>query len=107
MRVGVPLEQCWHEVPGGTARASIDLVAALDARADVEVVGVVGPARGAPAAPLGRPRRGPSRCRCPGSPLYETWHGLRRPRVERATGPVDVLHVAGRCRGRRAARRWS
>ena len=27
--------------------------------------------------------------------LYESWHYLRRPRVERATGPVDVIHATG------------
>jgi glycosyltransferase involved in cell wall biosynthesis len=27
--------------------------------------------------------------------LYETWHRLRRPHVERATGPVDVIHATG------------
>lgn len=25
--------------------------------------------------------------------LYEAWHRLRRPRVERTTGPVDVIHA--------------
>jgi glycosyltransferase involved in cell wall biosynthesis len=27
--------------------------------------------------------------------LYEAWHLLRRPSVERATGPVDVIHATG------------
>jgi glycosyltransferase involved in cell wall biosynthesis len=27
--------------------------------------------------------------------LYESWHLLRRPRVQRATGPVDVIHATG------------
>jgi len=27
--------------------------------------------------------------------LYESWHYLRRPRVEAATGPVDVIHATG------------
>jgi glycosyltransferase involved in cell wall biosynthesis len=26
-------------------------------------------------------------------PLYEAWHRLRAPRVERATGPVDLVHA--------------
>jgi glycosyltransferase involved in cell wall biosynthesis len=25
--------------------------------------------------------------------LYESWHRLRRPKVERATGPIDVVHA--------------
>jgi glycosyltransferase involved in cell wall biosynthesis len=27
--------------------------------------------------------------------LYESWHRLRRPSVERATGPLDVIHATG------------
>ena len=27
--------------------------------------------------------------------LYESWHYARRPKVERATGPVDVIHATG------------
>lgn len=94
MRVAVPLEQCWHEVPGGTARASIDLVAALDARDDVDVVGVSAWHRSPPPAPWVPPV--PVRpVRLPRLVLYETWHGLRRPLVESVTGPIDVCHVLG------------
>ena len=32
MRVAVTLEQCWHRVPGGTARATLDTVDAVAAR---------------------------------------------------------------------------
>ena len=32
MRVAVTLEQCWHRVPGGTARATLDTVAAVAAQ---------------------------------------------------------------------------
>src|SRR5690606_26961033 len=40
VRVAVALEQCWHSVPGGTARAAIDQIAAIDATGEVELVGV-------------------------------------------------------------------
>jgi glycosyltransferase involved in cell wall biosynthesis len=103
LRVAVTLEQCWHRVPGGTARAALEIVDALVARGEVDVHGaprrleLVGvsarhrnpaPAPWTPTIPvaaLGLPRRA----------LYETWHVLGRPRVERATGPVDVIHVTG------------
>lgn len=94
MRVAVNLEQCWHEVPGGTARSSIDAVTALDARADVEVVGLAARHRRPPPEPWTPPipvRHLP----LPRRALYESWHRLRRPRVERWTGDVDVLHVLG------------
>lgn len=94
MRVAIPLELCWHDVPGGTARAAIDLAAALDRRTDVEVVGVAG-RHGAAPAPAWRPTVAVHQLPLPRVLLYETWHGLRRPRVEAATGPVDLLHVVG------------
>ena len=90
MRLAVTLEQCWHRVPGGTATSVLRTVDALADRDDVEVVGVAARhghpapdpyAPGVPTWELGLPRR----------VLYESWHRLRRPRVERATGPVDAI----------------
>lgn len=94
MRVAVNLEQCWHEVPGGTARTSIDVAAALDRRPDVDVIGVAARHRRPPADPW-RPTVAVRHLPLPRPVLYEAWHGLRRPRVERWTGPVDVHHVLG------------
>ncbi len=94
MRVAVPLEQCWHDVPGGTARTSIDLTTALAARDDVEVVGVAA-RHAAPPASAWRPSVPVEHLPLPRPLLYETWHGLGRPRVESATGPVDLCHVVG------------
>ena len=51
---GVPLEQCWHDVPGGTARTAIDLTTALN-----EIPGVA--VRGA-AAGYGLGASAPYRC---------------------------------------------
>jgi glycosyltransferase involved in cell wall biosynthesis len=94
VRVAVPLEQCWHAVPGGTARVSIDLVAALVERSDVEVRGVSAWHRSPPDDPW-RPPVDVARLPLPRLVLYEAWHGLRRPAAEWATGPVDVVHVVG------------
>ncbi len=92
--VAVTLEQCWHAVPGGTAWSTLELVRALDARDDVELIGVAARHRRPPPAPWTPPievRQLP----LPRNVLYETWHAplLRWPRVERATGPVDVVHA--------------
>lgn len=92
VRVAVPLEMCWHEVPGGTARAALDLAAALDARDDVEVIGVAARHPGPP-DPVWAPSVPVVHHRLPRLALYETWHGLRRPLVDGRTGPVDLLHV--------------
>lgn len=90
-RIAVTVEQCWHRVPGGTATAMLGTVAALRERDDLDLVGVAAAHRGPPPAAFTPPipvRHLPLERRL----LYETWHALRRPRVERATGPVDVVH---------------
>lgn len=94
MRVAVPLEQCWHEVPGGTARASIDLTTALDAHDDVEIIGVAARHPSPPPDPW-KPTVPVRHARLVRPLLYETWHGLGRPRVESITGTVDLCHVVG------------
>ena len=93
-RVALTLEQCWHEVPGGTATSALASIEALRAHTDLDLIGVAArhrlpPADGfRPAIPVGE-------LSLPRLVLYEAWHRLRRPRVERATGPVDVIHVTG------------
>ncbi|CAM8629161.1 RfaG Glycosyltransferase [Acidimicrobiia bacterium] len=97
-RVAVTLEQCWHDVPGGTARAALESIDALlrnpDADRSIEMVGVsarhgtVPDAAWMPSIPV-------EQLALPRLALYESWHRLRRPRVESATGPVDVIHATG------------
>jgi glycosyltransferase involved in cell wall biosynthesis len=91
MRVALTVEQSWTSVPGGTARATIELARALQTRSDVDVIGVAArharpaPDEWSPPVPvhhLGLPRVA----------LYEAWHKLRWPPVESATGVVDVVH---------------
>ena len=96
LRVAVTLEQCWHRVPGGTAASALECVrAAARRRTDVDLVGRERPPPRAAARAVDARR---SRCAAlplPRLALYEAWHRLRRPAVERATGPVDVIHVTG------------
>lgn len=94
MRVAMPFEQCWTEVPGGTARTMIDLATALTARGDVDVVGFAA-SHDRPPPPAWRPPVVVHHLRLPRPVLHETWHALRRPLVEQATGPVDVCHAVG------------
>jgi glycosyltransferase involved in cell wall biosynthesis len=91
MRVAVTLEQCWHRVPGGTARATLDTVEAVQARGDVEQVGVSARHR-TPAPDAWRPDVPVHALPLPRAVLYDAWQRLRRPVVERATGTVDVVH---------------
>lgn len=92
LRVALTLEQCWHRVPGGTAVAALGMASSLKEREDVAVTGVAAahrhPAPGAWSPPIEV-----KHLSLPRPALYESWHRFRRPGVERATGPVDVIHA--------------
>ena len=78
-------------MPGGTATAALATIAALAEHEDLDLIGVA--ARHAEDPPEAfRPAIESRHLPLPRLALYETWHGLRWPRVERATGPVDVVH---------------
>lgn len=94
MRVAMTLEQCWHPVPGGTAVAAIELARELRTRPDLELVGVAAWHRDPPPEPW-RPPVTVRRLPLPRLALYESWHVLGRPAVERATGHADVVHATG------------
>ncbi len=79
-------------MPGGTAVAALGLTRGLGALGDVDVVGVSAKHRGLPAEPW-RPPMPIASLPMPRAALYEAWHGMRWPEVERATGPVDVVHA--------------
>ena len=94
VRIAVTLEQCWHRVPGGTASSALHAVRALQDRPDLDLVGVSARHRRPPPDPWA-PSIPVRSLPLPRLALYESWHGLRRPAVERATGPVDVIYVTG------------
>jgi glycosyltransferase involved in cell wall biosynthesis len=94
LRVAYTLEQCWHRVPGGTAASALGTARALVDRDDVELIGVAARHAEPPLAPW-RPPIEVRHLSLPRRTLYESWHTLRRPKVERATGPVDVIHATG------------
>ena len=92
VRVAYTLEQCWHRVPGGTGVAAMRIAEAMAAQHDVTLLGVAG--RHAhvpsdpwsPSIPIGHlPVGGPL--------LYDLWLRRNWPKVERATGPIDVAHA--------------
>ncbi len=94
LTVAVPVEQYWHRVPGGTARATASTVAELGRRPDLTVRAV--------AAWHGRRNREPAVTHggpvtyvpLPRPLLYESWLRLSWPPIERITGPVDVVWAA-------------
>lgn len=91
MRAALTLEACWHRVPGGTAVAAVAVAGEL-AALGIDVVGVAA-RHGAPPAEFVRPPVPVHHLPLPRPLLYDAWHTLRCPRVERATGPVDVIHA--------------
>lgn len=91
-RVAFTLEQCWHRVPGGTAVAAIELARALREHTTVELIGVAARHR-RPAPAQFTPPIAVEQLPLPRLALYEAWHWLRGPRVERATGPIDLVHA--------------
>jgi glycosyltransferase involved in cell wall biosynthesis len=92
--MAVTLEQCWHRVPGGTATSAVRTVAALAQRDDVEPIGVAARHGEAPPPPF-RPPVEVRHLRLPRRALYPSWQRLRRPAVQEATGPVDVVWASG------------
>lgn len=93
-RIAVTLEQCWHRVPGGTARAALETTEAVRRTGEVTLIGVAAAHRSAPPAPW-VPTIAVARLPLPRLVLYEAWHRFGRPTVEHATGPVEVIHVTG------------
>ncbi len=93
-RVALTVTHAWHREPSGTAVAINNLARALDARDDVDVVGIA-PRGGDPhdgfAPPIEFVRHA-----LPYPALYEAWHRARRPLPERldGIGTVDVVHAA-------------
>lgn len=91
LRVAYTIEQCWHDVPGGSAVAALEVLRRLLSDGSVEVVAVSGRHR-RPPSPSYRPA-GEVRALPVARPvLYETWNRFGWPVVESVTGPVDVCH---------------
>lgn len=90
-RVGYTLEQCWHDVPGGTAVATLRLLRELHGRDDVDMVAVAGRHRHPPTADIPSDVSVAS-LRFARPWLYETWTRFGWPRLDSATGPLDVAH---------------
>ena len=90
--MAVTVEQSWHRVPGGTATSTLGTLRALRERDDVELFGVAA-RHGAPAPAAFAPPIEVRQLPLPRQLLYEAWHALRWPPIERATGPIDVVHA--------------
>ncbi len=104
LRVAFLLEQAWHRVPGGTAVAAVELARALLERDDVDFLGMTARHRSTDLPPLlvssdGTDHLPMVSSALPRFVLYEAWHQLGRPRVDRLVGrsggSPDVVHASG------------
>ena len=92
LRVAYTLLQCWHRVPGGTAVSILSLAEAIEGRGDVDLIGVGPWGSSLPAAPW-TPPIPVERLPLPYQLVYDAWHRFNWPRVQLATGPVDLVHA--------------
>ena len=92
VRVAYTLEQCWHRVPGGTGVAALRIAEALGPHNDVRLVGVAGRHRHLPPEPW-VPTIPVAHLPIAAPLLYETWLRGGWPKVEVATGRVDIAHA--------------
>lgn len=92
VRVAITLEQCWHDVPGGTGVYGVELVREFAGLTGLDVVGVAGRHRRPPTAGF-EPPVAVKALPLAGPLLYEGWLRINWPRVEAATGAVDVVHA--------------
>lgn len=91
IRVAYTLEQCWHEVPGGTAVAALRVAERLARDPQVELLPVAGRHRHLPVAPY-RPGFTVSTLPLARPWLYQTWLRANWPKVEAVTGEIDLCH---------------
>lgn len=92
MRVAYTLEQCWHRVPGGTGSAALRMATAIDARGDIELIGVAGRHRHAATAGF-EPTIDTKVLPVGGPFLYESWLRFGWPVVESVVESPDVVHA--------------
>ncbi len=89
-RIAVTVEQFWHRVPGGTARATRGSLGGLLEVGGFDLHGVAARHRPSDVASAKLPI--PVHCfSVPRPALYESWHRLGLFNVERLLGPVDAI----------------
>ena len=93
-RAGVVIEQCWHEVPGGTAGAIVDLLRAFVDRDDVSAIGIAARHKDAP-DPHYRVPIEVTHLPFPRQVLYQSWSRSSFPRLDSYASNLDVVHATG------------
>jgi glycosyltransferase involved in cell wall biosynthesis len=90
-RTAILVEQNWNTVPGGTARATNNLIDALHEHTDTKVVGVHGFHRRIPTLDLPSPME-TARIPIPGRVISQAWSRQQGPSIDRWID-ADVVHA--------------
>lgn len=93
-RAGLLVEQCWHEVPGGTAGATVDLLRAFAGRNDISAIGIAARHKDAP-DPHYRVPVEVTHLPFPRQVLYQAWSRGGRPKLESYVSNLDLVHATG------------
>lgn len=93
IRVALTVEQFWHRIPGGTAVAAAGMIGGLKTLPDLSLIGVAARHPAPPSDPEGLSGIEVMQLSLPRLALYESWHRLRLPSVQSATGDIDVIHA--------------
>lgn len=92
VRVAYTMEQCWHDVPGGTGVAAIEVGRRLAGMDDLDIVGVAGRHRRPPATGF-EPPMTVAHLPLGGPLLYHAWLRASWPRVESVVPGASVVHA--------------
>lgn len=90
-RAAILVEQNWNSVPGGTARATNDLISSLIEHTDVDIVGVRGKHRVEPTLDLPDGLE-TVHVPVPGRALTEVWSRATKPNLDRWV-EADIVHA--------------
>lgn len=93
-RAGLLVEQCWHDVPGGTAGAAIDLLRSFQERGDVVATGISARHR-EPPEPAYRSPVEVVQLPFTRQLLYQTWSRTSQPPIDRFISDIDLIHATG------------
>jgi len=84
------VEQCWHQVPGGSGTYIQELTREFQQRGDARLTGFAARHSTPPVLPIAVPT---THSRLPRPVLYEAWTRLRRPGLPGVAGAADVIHA--------------
>ncbi len=93
-RAALLVEQCWHEVPGGTAGAAVDLLRSFQGREDI-IATAISARHSEPPDPAYRPPVDVLALPLTRQVLYQAWSRSSQPSIDRFVAGADLIHATG------------